>query len=197
MPTPEVSHPRADDGMSSGSSVSMPTDVAALVITQEVNISSMVDELQQLDLRCGVDRASLLAGGHVEEGLFAFPDLVIDPYLGRSISVGRRFALKIQMRMGIMVVTIQMQIVIQELGIQKGKKKGLPAKNLMAERRRRKKLNDRLYMLRSVMDRASILGDAIDYLKELLQCINDIHNELEATLPGSVMPPSTNLRPKR
>lgn len=41
------------------------------------------------------------------------------------------------------------------VGGQKGKKKGMPAKNLMAERRRRKKLNDRLYMLRSVVPKIS------------------------------------------
>ncbi|CAN0917612.1 Transcription factor bHLH93 [Linum grandiflorum] len=62
---------------------------------------------------------------------------------------------------------------------------GQPSKNLMAERRRRKRLNDRLSMLRSIvpkiskMDRTSILGDTIDYVKELLEKINRLQEEEE------------------
>ncbi|KAK3008614.1 hypothetical protein RJ639_014356 [Escallonia herrerae] len=96
------------------------------------------------------------------------------------------------------------------------KVEGQPSKNLMAERRRRKRLNDRLSMLRSIvpkiskviisvslslilktfsrllatcciketfsrtneqMDRTSILGDTIDYMKELLDKIHNLQEE--------------------
>ncbi|XP_026435474.1 transcription factor bHLH93-like [Papaver somniferum] len=62
---------------------------------------------------------------------------------------------------------------------------GQPSKNLMAERRRRKRLNDRLSMLRSVvpkiskMDRTSIVGDTIEYMKELLEKIKNLQNETQ------------------
>lgn len=58
-----------------------------------------------------------------------------------------------------------------------------------------KALHSILLLDLSQMDRASILGDAIDYLKELLQRINDLHNELESTPPGSLLPPSTSFHP--
>ncbi|KAK6152834.1 hypothetical protein DH2020_012473 [Rehmannia glutinosa] len=63
------------------------------------------------------------------------------------------------------------------------KANGKPSKNLMAERRRRKRLNERLTMLRSIvpkiskMDRTSILGDTIDYTRELLGKIHKLWEE--------------------
>ncbi|KAK4360588.1 hypothetical protein RND71_019540 [Anisodus tanguticus] len=76
--------------------------------------------------------------------------------------------------------------VCSNVGEKKSKVKkleGQPSKNLMAERRRRKRLNDRLSMLRSIvpkiskMDRTSILGDAIDYMKELLEKIHTLRED--------------------
>lgn len=69
------------------------------------------------------------------------------------------------------------------------------SKNLVSERKRRKKLNEGLFQLRAVvpkiskMDKASIIGDAIAYVRELQKELEEIESEiddLEQKCTGSV-----------
>ncbi|KAG6506275.1 hypothetical protein ZIOFF_031597 [Zingiber officinale] len=97
----------------------------------------------------------------------------------------------------------KLEVPPSEFGLRKAKKKkfeGVPSKNLMAERRRRKRLNDRLSMLRSIvpriskMDRTSILGDTVDYVKELLDKLKRLREEIDLTPEQANLPSTLNSR---
>ncbi|XP_043712393.1 transcription factor bHLH35-like [Telopea speciosissima] len=66
------------------------------------------------------------------------------------------------------------------------------AKNILSERNRRKKLNERLFALRAVvpniskMDKASIIKDAIEYIQELQQQEKRIHAEITELESGKL-----------
>ncbi|XP_024017340.1 basic helix-loop-helix protein A isoform X1 [Morus notabilis] len=63
----------------------------------------------------------------------------------------------------------------------------LSANHVLAERRRREKLNERVIILRSLvpfvtkMDKASILGDTIEYVKQLRKRIQDLEARIRQT----------------
>ncbi|XP_068643616.1 transcription factor bHLH35-like [Aristolochia californica] len=71
-----------------------------------------------------------------------------------------------------------------------GSSSSATAKNIVSERNRRKKLNDRLFALRAVvpniskMDKASIIKDAIGYIQELHDDERRIQAEIEELESG-------------
>ncbi|KAL2244873.1 UNVERIFIED_CONTAM: Transcription factor DYT1 [Sesamum indicum] len=68
------------------------------------------------------------------------------------------------------------------------------SKNLNAERRRRKKLSDRQLELRSLMNKATIITDAITYIEELQKSVEDLTDQLHQMEATSVAEENPNFK---
>ncbi|XP_022773594.1 transcription factor MYC2-like [Durio zibethinus] len=74
---------------------------------------------------------------------------------------------------------------LKKRGRKPGSGKETPLNHVEAERQRRERLNHRFYALRSVvpnvskMDKASLLSDAVSYIKELRSTINELEAKLQ------------------
>ncbi|KAJ6414967.1 hypothetical protein OIU84_003882 [Salix udensis] len=74
-----------------------------------------------------------------------------------------------------------------------------PLNHVEAERQRRERLNHRFYTLRSVvpnvskMDRASLLADAVTYIKELKSKVNELETNLQVVSKKSKISSCTNI----
>nr|POF23341.1 transcription factor dyt1 [Quercus suber] len=72
------------------------------------------------------------------------------------------------------------------------------SKNLQAERRRRQKLSDRLLALRALMNKATIIEDAISYIEELqnnVKVLQGLLYEMEASSEEGALPRSEEIDP--
>ncbi|KAJ6705350.1 MYC [Salix purpurea] len=78
-----------------------------------------------------------------------------------------------------------------------------PLNHVEAERQRRERLNHRFYTLRSVvpnvskMDRASLLADAVTYIKELKSKVNELETNLQVVSKKSKISSCTNIHDNR
>ncbi|KAG8373972.1 hypothetical protein BUALT_Bualt11G0081700 [Buddleja alternifolia] len=79
-----------------------------------------------------------------------------------------------------------------------GMQSSMASKNIVSERNRRKKLNERLYALRSVvpnitkMDKASIIKDAIGYIQSLNDEVGRIQSQISELESNGGMSSSNN-----